>query len=649
MARLSVFKDGEQINDLLLTEDREYIVGRGEECAVRLEPLQGISRQHLKIFFKDNQWQLEVLSRFGEVYQDGEKTPGQVFLKNEDKFTTTPYEFFFKQEGPPHLAAVPGQGEDFSANHFQTDDEKTIVGSVTLSPYLRAANNQGHTQQIFKLEGQSWLVGRDTSCPVFIDHPKMSRRQFEIRFQDGSYMVRDLGSSNGTMLNGKDLLAQQWASLKSGDAISVVDCYVYFELRDSEYEAKLKEIPQSLLTPAVFSPSRSMASTAETFSPSELSVYQQAPPQSVPIPAPEYHAPVQEKKLNIVRIAIGLLLVGGVIYYFTSTQELSQQVAQTAVKTDSLSPFEKLKPEQQQYVRDSYRLADRLFKEGRYEMARQEIAKVHQLVPFFEESKNLEKLAEVAVQTQVDQKKIEQQEKDRQEMEEKIISITTKCRSLLSKQVSAEQSKKIDECLAPAMVLNPEHHAILDIKARLDQLLTEQIDRKEKLDEYLALVRKHKNLFSKAQEVEKQGNFLETIKAYEVVVSSKLPDPQDLRGQSRSKVASIQQDLAEQQSTQLRLSEEALRKNDYKAAVMVLKKALKINPDNESVKSKINFSLNELKKQMQVLYQEGILEESVGEVDSAKAKWKKIIDSSVPDEEYYKKSMIKLKKYGAMP
>ena len=82
---------------------------------------------------------------------------------------------------------------------------------------------------------------------------------------------------------------------------------------------------------------------------------------------------------------------------------------------------------------------------------------------------------------------------------------------------------------------------------------------------------------------------------------------------------------------------------------MVLKKALKINPDNESVKSKINFSLNELKKQMQVLYQEGILEESVGEVDSAKAKWKKIIDSSVPDEEYYKKSMIKLKKYGAMP
>lgn len=648
MARLSVFKDGAQINDLLLTEDREYILGRGEECAVRLEPLQGISRQHLKIYYKDNQWQLEVLSRFGEVYQNAEKISNQLVLKDEEKFSAPPYEFVFKQEVSPHLVAVPAAEDNFGDSQASDDDEKTFVGSVNLSPYLRVANNQGHTQQIFKLEGQSWIVGRDTSCPVFIDHPKMSRRQFEIRFQDGSYMVRDLGSSNGTMLNGKDLLAQQWAGLKSGDALSVVDCYVYFELRDSEYENKLKEIPQNLLSPAVFVPSRTLSAVSDNHSPA-VAKYQAPVAQPIKAPQADYLPEEAENKVNFVRILIGLLLIGGVIYYFTLSPDPAQQVEQTAVKTDSLSPFDKLKPEQQQYVRDSYRLADRLFKEGRYEMARQEIAKVHQLVPFFEESKNLEKLAEVAVQTQIDQKKLEQQEQERQEMEEKIVSISNQCRSLLGREMTAEQSKKVDECLAPAMVLNPEHHAILEIKAKVDQLLNEQIERKEKMAEYSALVRKQKSLFSKAQEIEKQGNFLETIKAYEVVVSSKLPDPQDLRGESRRKIASIQQDLAEQQATQLRLSDEALKKNDYKTAITVLKKALKINPENESVKSKINFSLNELKKQMQVLYQEGILEESVGEVDSAKSKWKKIIDSSVPDEEYYKKSMIKLKKYGAVP
>jgi hypothetical protein len=49
---------------------------------------------------------------------------------------------------------------------------------------------------------------------------------------------------------------------------------------------------------------------------------------------------------------------------------------------------------------------------------------------------------------------------------------------------------------------------------------------------------------------------------------------------------------------------------------------------------------------MQALYQEGILEESVGEVETAKTKWKKIIDQSLPDEDYYKKAKMKLKKYG---
>jgi len=38
----------------------------------------------------------------------------------------------------------------------------------------------------------------------------------------------------------------------------------------------------------------------------------------------------------------------------------------------------------------------------------------------------------------------------------------------------------------------------------------------------------------------------------------------------------------------------------------------------------------------------------VGEVESAKSKWKKIRELSVPEEEYYKKSTIKLKRYGSL-
>ena len=55
---------------------------------------------------------------------------------------------------------------------------------------------------------------------------------------------------------------------------------------------------------------------------------------------------------------------------------------------------------------------------------------------------------------------------------------------------------------------------------------------------------------------------------------------------------------------------------------------------------------------MMVLYQEGVLEESYGNVDGgesrkgAKDRWKKILEMDIPDGEYYKKAYIKLKKYG---
>ena len=51
---------------------------------------------------------------------------------------------------------------------------------------------------------------------------------------------------------------------------------------------------------------------------------------------------------------------------------------------------------------------------------------------------------------------------------------------------------------------------------------------------------------------------------------------------------------------------------------------------------------------MQTIYQESILEEGVGEVEAAKVKWKKILEQSIPEEEYFKKAKIKLKKYGVI-
>ena len=91
-----------------------------------------------------------------------------------------------------------------------------------------------------------------------------------------------------------------------------------------------------------------------------------------------------------------------------------------------------------------------------------------------------------------------------------------------------------------------------------------------------------------------------------------------------------------------------MKENRYKEAVIALRQALDINPDNEIVKGRLHAALLELKKLMQPIYQESIVEESVGDVEKAKERWKKIIENSLTGEEYYEKSRLKMKKYGLL-
>lgn len=63
------------------------------------------------------------------------------------------------------------------------------------------------------------LVGRQAGVHVLIDQASVSRRHAELSYSGGQFVVRDLGSSNGTFVNNSRLVAEQAQVLNNNDTV----------------------------------------------------------------------------------------------------------------------------------------------------------------------------------------------------------------------------------------------------------------------------------------------------------------------------------------------------------------------------------------------------------------------------------------------
>ncbi len=64
-------------------------------------------------------------------------------------------------------------------------------------------------------------IGRHEGCDVCLDHPAVSRTHARIARRNGGYAVEDVGSSNGTFVNGERVTPGEARSLRPGDTIRV--------------------------------------------------------------------------------------------------------------------------------------------------------------------------------------------------------------------------------------------------------------------------------------------------------------------------------------------------------------------------------------------------------------------------------------------
>ena len=68
-------------------------------------------------------------------------------------------------------------------------------------------------------EGGSMIIGRDAECDLVLDHVLISRRHARIDHRPNGYVVTDLGSANGTFVNGQRI--EEVADLHDNDRVQV--------------------------------------------------------------------------------------------------------------------------------------------------------------------------------------------------------------------------------------------------------------------------------------------------------------------------------------------------------------------------------------------------------------------------------------------
>jgi len=126
---------------------------------------------------------------------------------------------------PPHTVRVqafqgPSEGDDEGATR-QMNGEVPLPSEPSPGRCFLIIGGKRHVS----LTAPTINIGRALDNDVIIEHPRVSRHHAQLRRRYGRYVLYDLGSSGGTLVNGYPV---QECVLRSGDVISLADFEIIY-------------------------------------------------------------------------------------------------------------------------------------------------------------------------------------------------------------------------------------------------------------------------------------------------------------------------------------------------------------------------------------------------------------------------------------
>jgi pSer/pThr/pTyr-binding forkhead associated (FHA) protein len=215
-------------------EGGSVTLGRAEENAVGLFGDPGVQARHAVIFHQTDRYTLKNLAVQAGTLVNGNRIE-TVQLHDGDRIKISNYELTFhlrtdKRAGESPAPAAAPVGRAYNGGHSIAHEAANIdsgAGGLAAAPVV-AANvylRDSGGQQFVLRPGATTRIGRALDNDIVVGDASVSRHHASIEYCNGGFLLRDLGSQNGTWVGGKRVTE---AVLGSGDALRLGDMFFTF-------------------------------------------------------------------------------------------------------------------------------------------------------------------------------------------------------------------------------------------------------------------------------------------------------------------------------------------------------------------------------------------------------------------------------------
>jgi ABC-type multidrug transport system ATPase subunit/pSer/pThr/pTyr-binding forkhead associated (FHA) protein len=176
---------------------QSYVIGAARDCAIQIAQ-SDVSAHHARLTLSGGVWLLEDLKSSNGTFVDGQRI-GTTQIDQRSRITLGNYQTTLEQLlglVSPDASSPTGPGT------VQRTGPPESTGPVEEYP----------------VEGRMLILGRDERCDIQIKEARVSGRHARVFRNAGRLVIEDIGSANGTFVNGERIA---WKVLTADDVVQV--------------------------------------------------------------------------------------------------------------------------------------------------------------------------------------------------------------------------------------------------------------------------------------------------------------------------------------------------------------------------------------------------------------------------------------------